>query len=151
MAKDEAKAANANPAEHGQLQDVALAIFSEATRTSRGYDPGKVALDSFRKAKAFLDVSAAIFAGELSAEAEASLPYEEIEVPRMIQHSDEKWETLTDERTGAVLTEKVGVDRFAYAPNLPADHPINLRFKPTDGRSIKERHLPERLLAASAN
>lgn len=144
MAEKEKQTASPAPAaEHGRLEEAALAIFSDATRNARGFDPAKVAHDAFRKAKAFLDTSSAIASGELSAETEKPLPYEEIEVPVLVQTTDEKWEPVLDPHTRKPVTEKLAVDRFAYAPNLPADHPINLRFKPQDGRSIKERHIPE--------
>lgn len=146
MADKQEKQAAAPVANHGRLEEVALEIFSDATRNARGFDPAKVALDSFRKAKSFLDVSQAISAGELSAEAELVPPYEETEVPVLRQTTDEKWEPVVDEITRKPITEKRAIDRFAYAPNLPADHPINLRFKPQDGRSIKERHIPEHAL-----
>lgn len=143
--KQDKPTAAAQPVNHGRLEEVALSIFSDATRSARGFDPAKVAHDSFRKAKAFLDVSGRIAQGELSADAEPLPVYEEIEVPVLIQTEDEKWKPVVDPVTRKQITEKVGVDRHAYAPNLPPEHPINLRFKPQDGRSIQERHQPEKL------
>ena len=121
-----------------QLQAVALQLYAKTD--THGYTNEATALGCFKRAKVFLETAAKVRSGQLSAEEDKPLPNEMIEVPVWKQLSDEKWQPMTDE-LGRVVTEKQPVDRFAYAPNLPKDHPVNLRFKPVDGRSIAERYV----------
>jgi hypothetical protein len=127
-------------------------LFKDASRNlTRGYNTESVALECFRRATAFLKVSAGIRAGELSAEPEAPLETEYVEVPVMLQSGDEKWKPVKDPVTGKPVTQRLPVDNFAFAPNLPEDHPINLRFKPLDGVSLKERLEKAEAAKAAAN
>lgn len=51
------------------------------------------------------------------------------------------FDVMTDDGkpNGKPVTIQALADPFAYAPNLPAEHPANSRFKPVDGISFEER------------
>lgn len=138
-------AANASaaihPADMGQLEDIALTLMGHMLQNRRmdGYMDQKVAREAFRAAKAFMDVSAAVASGEFIPEQEKPLSLKPIEVPVWRNTSDDKWQVIKDPQTNKVITESVLPDPYSYAPNLPPEHPINLRFQPMDGVSVTER------------
>lgn len=132
------------PAGHAELKDVALEIFNRmSANVGVGLVQSATAHEAFRRSKVFLDTSDAVEMGELSIEAIPQDKYEEVEVPMQVQVSDGKWEKAIDPQTMRQITQKMPVDRYSYAPNLPEDHPINLRFKPHDGVRPSQRHRPQ--------
>lgn len=134
MAKD------AINSESTTLKDAAMDLFGKARATGgRHFNAKNEAISAFRDAKVFLDVADAVELGEISAEPEQADVYETVEVPVWQQQSDEKWKPVLDPLTKKQVTMTVAVDRDAYAPNLDAGHPINLRCKPRDGVSVAER------------
>lgn len=133
MAKDK-------PEPSAELRATALAIFNHITADSaRGFNHREKAHEAFRRAKAFLDLAEEIDAGLESAEAVKPDVPEEVEVPVLEQKSDEKWVQVVDPMTNRPVMQRVPVDHYAYAPNLPDSHPINLRFKPHDGIPASKR------------
>lgn len=125
---------------HARLETVALHIFNRLGEGAPvGRDISGLARESFVRAKAFLLISEGVKSGEISAEPPKPEPTEYIEVPVWQQQSDEKWRPVVDPVTNKPVTQRAPIDRYAYAPNLAADHPINQRFKPVDGVSFEDR------------
>lgn len=122
--------------DHSRMERTALAIFSDMP--SRGYTPRDQAQEAFRRAKAFLEISDAVQSGELDPGPTEEPKREKIRVPRWIQNNEGQWNPMKDAH-GQTLTEEVMTDPYAYCPNLPADHPVNVKFRPQDGVSFKER------------
>lgn len=139
MAKSEAKATD-----HAELKGVALSVFNQMTSSvGRGLVHKATALEAFRRAKVFLECSDEIEMGMASAEPiPADIP-EDVDVPVLVQNSEEKWSPLMDPITNRQVVQKMPVDRYAYAPNLPENHPVNVRFKPHDGVRPTQRHKPQ--------
>jgi hypothetical protein len=135
-----------------ELNEIAESIFIELLKTCRdGKQYPALAHEAFKSASAFLEVKARINDGDLTCEPDKPDVPEYIEIPVMIEKKDNEWVPLRDIATGKTIMERAPVDRDAYAPNLPATHPINLRCKPRDGVSVEERiarHNAEKVIAA---
>jgi len=147
---------------HARLEQVALHIFNRmGSDVQFGRSMESLAVESFRRAKSFLTISEGVESGIVSADPIKPDVPEFIDVPVMTQRSDEKWDPVKDPKTGLPVMQRAPVDRDAYAPNLPSEHPINLRFKPRDGVAIadrkalyekeRDREREERALAAALN
>lgn len=136
----ESKPAKPTATEHARLEQVALTIFNRlGANLPSNRDSGGLAIESFRRAKAFLAVSEGVKGGDISAEPTQPDKPEYVEIPVWQQTADEKWAAVKDPITGKPVVQMAPVDPYAYAPNLDASHPINQRFKPRDGRSFAER------------
>lgn len=128
---------------------VAEALFAQAVvRTKSTTNFPMIAIGAFKAASAFLQTQAAIEAGELDAEPEKPDVPVYIKIPVFNEISEGKFEGIVDPATNKPLFETVAADRDAYAPNLPAEHPINRRFLPRDGVPVEariEKHKADKL------
>lgn len=120
-------------AAHEELKGVALVLYTNATKAmTHGSRMEEVAVECFRRAKAFLKVSEGVKYEEINADPLPPEKPEFIDVPVHQEFADGKWKTVVDPVTNRPVMEKAPVDRSAYAPNLPETHPVNLRFRPVD-------------------
>jgi hypothetical protein len=123
-----------------ELKATAEAIFRDLIRGARDEAQfSMLALQAYKAAGTFLETTARIASGELSGEPEVPPETEYVELPVMVQGADESWKEMKDPVSGSTVMQKLPVDHYAYAPNLPASATVNRRFKPLDGVSFEER------------
>lgn len=112
-----------------QLEAVAERIFAEDMRFTRGYSAEIVARRAFQKAKAFCEVAEAVRGGEeikpLKVADEALFCLVDLWDGAKGQHGE-----MAHDENGKTLQEVMPIDRYSFAPNLPAGHPVNQRFLP---------------------
>lgn len=125
---------------HDALERVALSLYGNFVATNKGAYPDRNAVHkAFVHAKVFVETSALIASGELPCHPPQPEAREYVKVPlvKMISEGEggimPRFEQLIDPMTQNPLYEQAAVDFDAYAPNLPAEHPINLRYKPRPG------------------
>lgn len=125
---------------HAELKDVALAIYISEVRGKRsGFVGGKIALESFRLAREFLEMSELIEIGDESAARPAPDKSEFVDVELMqlvVTQQGESWVPVKG-KDGKRLTEKQLQDPDAFAPNLGPDHPINQRSGPRAREALR--------------
>lgn len=141
------------PAIDGEaLQAFAGQVFIDLSRNHpRGYDARSTAIEAFRKARQFLAVASEIDAGTLDIGPVESIKPKRKRIQKY-RAKDENtgWEPVTDDNGQPVMEERY-VDRFAFCPNLPDEHPINQLFEPDDGRKPSVRVKEARAALALAN
>lgn len=130
--------------DHKALEIVALQIYGAVAAGSRHTPDHNAVLRAFQHAKVFQSVSSKILAGEIPCEMPEPDEPDFIKCPLVVLVSDTpgeqtKWKPVTDP-LGNPLFETLLVDRDSFAPNLPADHPINLRYKPRPGAKTVVEH-----------
>lgn len=133
-------------------QDVALTIFTEMTRSlPPSYSVEHLAHAAFRRAETFLTIAGKVESGELSvAPIEAIKPKKKRIQKYRAKDDLTGWDPVTDENGQPVMEERF-VDRFAFCPNLPDEHPINQLFEPEDGKKPSQRVKEARAALAIAN
>ena len=111
------------------LEQTALAIYLKLSESRmRGYNPQAIAQRAFAEARAFVRVTQGIRDGETVAEPTAETPAW-VKVRLWDGSRGTHGEPQLD-ASGQPATEVLPADRYAFAPNLPDDHPINQRFYP---------------------
>lgn len=112
-----------------ELEAMALGIYTEMIRRGNpdGYVMENVALKAFQRATAFRDVARAIRSGELSCAIPAEPKPRLVDVPQFDLGDKDVWHPRIDERNGQRVVFQELVDPYSFAPNLPLEHPCNVR------------------------
>lgn len=128
------------PAECEALEAKAFEIFRDLVTTqSRGITEDELARRAFRSASAFQKIAAGVRSGKIDTEPVEPLKPKKVKVKRMrAKYDGPGFDVVLDEHKNPIMDEVIA-DPFAYAPNLPADHPANARFQPIDGPTLQER------------
>jgi len=124
-----------------KTQEMAFALYRDAINMrGQSVNPEQLALDAYRRALAFQKLSGQIAAGKITTALETDNARKMIKVPRGYMKDDQQgFEGRIDPTTRQAVYEMVSEDPFAYAPNLPDNHPVNLRFQPRDGITLQDR------------
>lgn len=131
----------AAPVINEKMHEMAFALYRDAVNVRAGaVNPTQLAQESFARAVAFQKIAAQMDAGKLSLVTEAEEVRKLVKVPRGRMKDDQQgFEASVNPATREEVYEMVPEDPYAYAPNLPASHPINLRFQPRDGVTFDDR------------
>lgn len=137
-----------------ELKEKAFEIYRQLSQQQSARSPEQLAIQAHRLAKDFLEVNAKIESGEINPTPIHPKP-ERVKVPRMYaKNENQGFETVKDPVTGADVMDDAPVDHYAFAPNLPENHSINLRFKSPEGvkvRDLIEEHKRSVLVGSGRN
>jgi hypothetical protein len=120
--------------ESQELEKTALAIYTGRLNARAGAGDQNLVQQSFLEANRFLRIAARVRSGDLEFLPEPeSRPTEYVDCPIMeltAEHADgrQDYKPILDPITKSPMTERLPKDPFAFAPNLPPDHAINLRY-----------------------
>lgn len=146
-----AKAVNHDEAFLAKLEDIALPIYQDLSRTkSRGFDGETIAKEAIARAVPFVKVFEGLRTGD-----ELPGKPEDRKAPRVpvhiwrVQNNQER--PAFDKETQKPIIVELEGDLDAYAPNLSKDHPVNQRhYKALEALGLKPNH-PDPVPAGSLN